>query len=66
MDSTGNNPGNWIGNIQHPKTSVNLKRSKNPHNPQAAGTDQRNNHWHQRITDTSECPHHCIHNAAKK
>ena len=59
-------PGNRIGQIQRKQRPTPLKYGKDPHNPEAAGSDQGNDHGEEGVAHSSHASHHDIHEAAEK
>ena len=65
MDRAGHDPGNGVGDVQVLRRAVHLEDGKDPHDPQAAGTDERDDHRPNGVAQAPQAAHHGIHDAAQ-
>ena len=67
IDKTGQYPRDRIGQINRFDSVIfrNLEHHRQPHQTQHTHAHNGNDHRHNRISDTTQCSHHNVHNAAE-
>lgn len=62
---SGDDPGDGVGDVQVLRRAVHLEDGKDPHDSQAAGADQRDDHGAYRVAKATQTAHHGVHDAAQ-